>query len=44
MTPTFGISIINYRTADLTLTCLRSVLDDIGDLSVRIVVVDNASR
>lgn len=40
----FGISIINYKTADLTLTCLRSVLDDIGALSVRIAVVDNASN
>lgn len=40
----FGISIINYKTADLTLTCLRSVLDDIGSLSVQIAVVDNASN
>lgn len=37
------ISIINYKTGALTLNCVRSVLDDIGDLDVRIVVVDNAS-
>ena len=37
------VSIINYRTADLTLNCVRSVLADIGDLDVRVVVVDNAS-
>lgn len=37
------ISIINYRTRDLTLNCLRSVLEDIGTLDARIVVVDNAS-
>ena len=43
MTHTLAVSIINYRTADLTIACLRSVLADIGDLDVRVVVVDNAS-
>ncbi|WP_299681649.1 glycosyltransferase family 2 protein [uncultured Roseobacter sp.] len=38
-----AISIINYRTRDLTLGCVASVLDDIGTLDARIVVVDNAS-
>lgn len=38
-----AISIINYRTRDLTLNCVRSVLEDAGALDVRIVVVDNAS-
>lgn len=38
-----AISIINFRTAELTLDCVRSVLADIGDLDARIVVVDNAS-
>lgn len=43
MLPSIGVSIINYKTADLTIACLKSVLKDIGDLPVRIVVVDNAS-
>lgn len=43
MTCCIAISIINYRTKDLTLNCLHSVLADIGDLDVQIVVVDNAS-
>lgn len=43
MTCRMAISIINYRTLDLTLNCVRSVLADIGDLDARIVVVDNAS-
>ena len=38
-----AVSIINFRTGALTLECLRSVLADIGDLDVRVVVVDNAS-
>lgn len=37
------VSIINYRTADLTMQCVRSVLDDMGDLDVLVAVVDNAS-
>ena len=37
------VSIINFRTAELTCDCVRSVLDDMGDLNVEIVVVDNAS-
>ena len=37
------VSIINFRTAELTLTCVQSVLDDIGTLDVRIVIVDNDS-
>jgi N-acetylglucosaminyl-diphospho-decaprenol L-rhamnosyltransferase len=37
------VSIINYRTAEMTLGCVRSVLDDIGDHDVAVVVVDNAS-
>lgn len=37
------VSIINFRTADMTLACIASVLEDIGDLDVQIVVVDNAS-
>ena len=37
------ISIINYRTGDLTLACVQSVLSDLGDIDGRVVVVDNAS-
>lgn len=46
------ISIINYRTAEMTLTCVQSVLDDFAldaqgqhdrDLSAHVVVVDNDS-
>ena len=43
MTYDLAISIINYRTAEMTLTCVRSVLADIGALNVHVVVVDNAS-
>lgn len=37
------VSIINYRTADMTLRCVESVLADIGEMRVHIVVVDNRS-
>jgi len=43
MTCRIAISIINYRTASMTLGCVRSVLADIGDLDAHVVVVDNAS-
>jgi GT2 family glycosyltransferase len=43
MTCRIAISVINYRTRDLTLACVQSVLADIGDLDAQIVVVDNAS-
>ncbi|WP_298845051.1 glycosyltransferase family 2 protein [uncultured Roseobacter sp.] len=38
-----AVSIINYRTAALTLQCVRSVLDVAGGLDVHVVVVDNCS-
>ncbi len=38
-----AISILNYRTAELTVSCLDSVLADIGDVGGEVVVVDNAS-
>ncbi len=38
-----AVSIINYRTFEMTLRCVQSVLDDIGGIDARIVVVDNAS-
>ncbi len=46
------VSIINYRTADLTIACVRSVLDDAAHLreaeasnapTVAVVVIDNGS-
>jgi N-acetylglucosaminyl-diphospho-decaprenol L-rhamnosyltransferase len=37
------ISIINYRTGDLTLECVQSVLNDLDGIDGRVVVVDNAS-
>ena len=38
------VSIINYRTADMTLDCVRSVLEDIGALDVQVVIVENFSE
>jgi N-acetylglucosaminyl-diphospho-decaprenol L-rhamnosyltransferase len=46
MRPTVAISIINYRTAELTLACVRSVLADLDGPDSpdgRIVITDNAS-
>lgn len=43
MTYRVTISVINYRTVDLTIACAQSVLDDIGALSAHLVIVDNAS-
>ncbi len=39
-----AVSIINYRTAELTLQCIRSVLDDMDGLEGMVVVVDNFSN
>lgn len=44
MTHQIVVSIINYRTAQMTLACVDSVLDDIGDLDVHVVVVENGSQ
>lgn len=38
-----AISIINYRTGDMTLACLQSVLEDLDGLDGHVVIVDNAS-
>ena len=37
------VSIINFRTGDLTRACVQSVLDDLGGIDGEVVVVDNAS-
>lgn len=38
------VSIINYKTAEMTCACIRSVLADLGDIDGEVVVVDNASH
>lgn len=38
-----AISIINYRTGEMTIAAVASVLDALGDRPARVVVVDNAS-
>lgn len=38
-----AVSIINYRTPDLTCAAAASVLDDLGDRDARVVIVDNLS-
>jgi GT2 family glycosyltransferase len=43
MTHRIAVSIINYRTGELTLGCLGSVLADMDGIDGRVVVVDNAS-
>ena len=46
MPTTISVSIINYRTGDLTIACVQSVLDAARDetaLDIRTIVVDNAS-
>jgi N-acetylglucosaminyl-diphospho-decaprenol L-rhamnosyltransferase len=37
------VSIINFRTAELTLQCLHSVLDDLAGIDGHVVIVDNRS-
>lgn len=37
------ISIINYRTAEMTIAAVRSVLEDLDAQEARVVIVDNAS-
>ena len=43
MTLKLAVSIINFRTRDLTLACLRSVMQDMAGLDGEIVVIDNRS-
>ena len=37
------VSIINYKTAELTLQCVQSVLDDLHDIDGYVAIVDNRS-
>ena len=44
MNPRVGIVVVNYRTADLAVACLRSLLPEAATLpGMRVVVVDGAS-
>lgn len=43
MIPRITVSIINYRTGQMTLDCVRSVLADAGQWPVHVTVVDNRS-
>lgn len=43
MTIRFTVSIINYRTAQMTIDCVKSVLADLAGHEGQIVVVDNRS-
>ena len=39
-----AIVIVNYRTANLVIQCLESLLDQLADFNARVVVVDNCSQ
>ncbi len=41
--PPISAIIVSYNTRDMTLECLRTLHDDLGDLSAEVFVVDNAS-
>lgn len=43
MAARLAVSIINYRTAEMTIAAVRSVLEDLGTREACVVVVDNAS-
>ncbi len=42
--PELVVSIINFRTGDMTINCIRSVLDDLGGIDAKVIVVDNLSN
>lgn len=42
--PTLSIIVVNYRTPEMTLDCLRSILRETADASYEILLVDNASN
>jgi GT2 family glycosyltransferase len=42
--PTLSIIVVNYRTRDMTLDCLRSIVRETKETSYEILLVDNASN
>lgn len=44
MTFKLVVSIINYKTPELILSCVKSVLADLGNVNGHVVIVDNASQ
>ena len=40
---TLSIIIVNYKTPDLVIDCLRTIYEQSGDLSFEVIVADNAS-
>ena len=43
-TPQLSVIIVSYNTRDMTLKCLRTLFDNVGEVSTEVWVVDNASR
>ena len=43
MSAAVGVVVLNYRTADLTVECLRSLATEIQQHPARVIVADNAS-
>ncbi len=41
--PRLVVSIINYKTGDMTLDCIRTVLPELQDMEGQVVIVDNKS-
>ena len=41
--PDLSVIVASYNTADITIACVRSVLNDSSDISVEVLVVDDAS-
>jgi hypothetical protein len=44
VTPTVSIIVVNYRTPEMTLDCLRSIVRETKDTDYEILLVDNASN
>lgn len=44
MSPQLVVSVINYRTPSLTISCVQSVLEAAGDIALSVVIIDNASE
>jgi len=42
--PTVSILVVNYRTREMTLDCLRSIIQETNSITYEILLVDNASN